>query len=119
MANVRTSGMHDFNLASRKGEEAGRFAIQIKKENPNVHFKEISNILGAKLKTISPEEKKPYEIITKEKRENEAMKLLEEEQKLLERSDVVFFGAHPSYASNPFFITGESYGGHYVPTIVD
>nr|ALO61072.1 serine carboxypeptitase-like protein 49 [Dionaea muscipula] len=26
-----------------------------------------------------------------------------------------FFGAHPSYASNPFFITGESYGGHYVP----
>ncbi|GAB2299403.1 hypothetical protein Dimus_033472, partial [Dionaea muscipula] len=102
MANVRTSRLHDFNLASRKGEE-------VKKENPNANFMEISNILGAKWKTISPEEKKSYEIITKEKHENEAMKLLEEEQKLLERSDVVFFGAHPSYASNPFFITGESY----------
>ncbi|KAL6342490.1 hypothetical protein AAG906_011180 [Vitis piasezkii] len=48
---------------------------------------------GAKLKTISPEETKPYEekyqtekeaylqIVGKEKRENEAMRLLEEEQK--------------------------------------
>lgn len=56
-------------------------------------FKEISNILGAKWKTLSPEEKKPYEekyqaekeryllIVGKEKREKEAMKLLEEEQK--------------------------------------
>ncbi|GAB2296673.1 High mobility group B protein 13 [Dionaea muscipula] len=66
---------------------------EVKKENPDADFKEISNILGAKWKTISPEEKKPYEdkyqadkqaylqIITREKRENEAMKLLEEEQK--------------------------------------
>ena len=49
--------------------------------------------MGAKWKTISAEEKKPYEekyqaekeaylqIIGKEKRENEAMRLLEEEQK--------------------------------------
>ncbi|CAN1178177.1 High mobility group B protein 13 [Linum perenne] len=66
---------------------------EIKKENPNADFKEVSNILGAKWKTVSAEEKKPYEekyqaekevylqVATKEKRETEAMKLLEEEQK--------------------------------------
>lgn len=66
---------------------------EIKKENPEAEFKEISNILGAKWKSVSAEEKKPYEeryqaekeayllITSKEKRETEAMKLLEEEQK--------------------------------------
>ncbi|XP_042479548.1 high mobility group B protein 13-like isoform X2 [Macadamia integrifolia] len=66
---------------------------EVKKENPDAEFKEISNILGSKWKNLSPEEKKPFEeknqadkeaylqIIGKEKRENEAMKLLEEEQK--------------------------------------
>jgi len=28
-----------------------------------------------------------------------------------------FFAKYPQYASLPFFITGESYGGHYVPAI--
>ncbi|OVA01925.1 High mobility group box domain [Macleaya cordata] len=67
--------------------------IEVKKENPAAEFKEISNRLGAKWKTLSEEDKKPYEekyqadkeaylqIVGKEKRENEAMKLLEEEQK--------------------------------------
>lgn len=67
--------------------------MQIKKENPEAEFKDISNMLGAKWKTVSAEEKKPYEekyhaekeaylqVIAKEKRESEAMKLLEEEQK--------------------------------------
>ncbi|KAL3499247.1 hypothetical protein ACH5RR_038340 [Cinchona calisaya] len=66
---------------------------EVKKANPEAEFKEISNLLGAKWKTISPEEKKPYEekyqaekeaylkIVGNEKREQEAMKLLEEEQK--------------------------------------
>ncbi|KAJ0240879.1 High mobility group B protein 13 [Hirschfeldia incana] len=66
---------------------------EVKKENPDSDFKETSNILGAKWKTLSAEEKKPYEekykadkeaylqVITKEKREREAMKLLEDEQK--------------------------------------
>ncbi|XP_021754323.1 high mobility group B protein 13-like isoform X2 [Chenopodium quinoa] len=66
---------------------------EIKKENPDADFKEVSNIMGAKWKTLTPEEKKPYEekyqadkeaylqIVSKEKREIEAMKLLEEEQK--------------------------------------
>ncbi|OQR96452.1 serine protease family S10 [Achlya hypogyna] len=27
-----------------------------------------------------------------------------------------FLASHPKYAKNPFFITGESYGGHYVPS---
>lgn len=66
---------------------------EVKKEYPEAEFKEISNILGAKWKTISPEEKKPYEekyqaqkeaylqVIAKEKREAEAMKLLEDEHR--------------------------------------
>ncbi|XP_054823545.1 high mobility group B protein 6 [Prosopis cineraria] len=66
---------------------------EIKKANPEAEFKDISNMLGAKWKTVSEEEKQPYEekyliekeaylrVITKEKRESEAMKLLEEEQK--------------------------------------
>jgi upstream-binding transcription factor len=69
------------------------FVVQVKKENPDAEFKDISHILGAKWKTITAEEKKPYEeryqvekeaylkLMTKEKRESEAMKLLEEEQK--------------------------------------
>ncbi|XP_071693840.1 high mobility group B protein 13-like [Rutidosis leptorrhynchoides] len=66
---------------------------EVKKENPEAEFSEVGNILGAKWKTLTPDEKKPYEekyqiekvayskIIGNEKRENEAMKLLEEEQK--------------------------------------
>ncbi|KAL5552367.1 hypothetical protein UlMin_002543 [Ulmus minor] len=66
---------------------------EIKKENPEAEFKEISIILGAKWKNVSAEEKKPYEekyqaekeaylqIMAKEKREAEAMKLLEEDNK--------------------------------------
>ncbi|EEF51321.1 high mobility group B protein 13 [Ricinus communis] len=66
---------------------------EVKNENPNAEFKEISNILGAKWKNVSTEDKKPYEdkyqaekevylqVVNKEKRESEAMKLLEEEQK--------------------------------------
>ncbi|KAI5655359.1 hypothetical protein M9H77_32546 [Catharanthus roseus] len=66
---------------------------EVKKANPEAEFKDISNILGAKWKTVSQEEKKPYEeryqaekeaylkIVGNEKREHEAMKLLEEEQK--------------------------------------
>ncbi|KAI3943158.1 hypothetical protein MKW92_021425 [Papaver armeniacum] len=66
---------------------------EVKKENPDAEFKEVSNILGSKWKNVTEEEKKPYEekyqadreaylqIVGKEKRENEAMKLLEEDQK--------------------------------------
>ncbi|XP_065858647.1 high mobility group B protein 13-like [Euphorbia lathyris] len=66
---------------------------EMKKENPDAEFKDISNMLGAKWKNVTAEEKKPYEekyqaekeaylqVINKEKREIEAMKLLEEEQK--------------------------------------
>lgn len=66
---------------------------EVKKDNPEADFKEMSNILGAKWKNMSQEEKKPYEekyqaekevylkMVGEEKRENEAMKLLEEEQK--------------------------------------
>lgn len=28
-----------------------------------------------------------------------------------------FFAAHPEYAKNKFFVTGESYAGHYVPAV--
>ncbi|KAG2240344.1 hypothetical protein Bca52824_090834 [Brassica carinata] len=66
---------------------------EVKKQNPEADFKETSNILGAKWKSLSAEEKKPYEekyqvereaylqVIAKEKREREAMKLLDVEQK--------------------------------------
>ncbi|TVU33320.1 hypothetical protein EJB05_25130 [Eragrostis curvula] len=65
---------------------------EIKKENPEADFKEVSNALGAKWKALGAEEKKPYEeryrqdkeaylqVVGQEKREAEAMKLLEEEQ---------------------------------------
>ncbi|XP_039124132.1 high mobility group B protein 13 [Dioscorea cayenensis subsp. rotundata] len=65
---------------------------EVKKERPEADFKEVSNLLGARWKSLSAEEKKPYEekyqkekeeylkIVGQEKRENEAMKLLEEEQ---------------------------------------
>lgn len=65
----------------------------MKKANPDAEFKEISNLLGAKWKTTTAEEKKPYEeryqtekeaylkIVGAEKREHEAMKLLEDEQR--------------------------------------
>ncbi|KAL4353206.1 hypothetical protein GQ457_06G037840 [Hibiscus cannabinus] len=66
---------------------------EVKKENPEADFKEVSNILGAKWKAVTAEEKKPYEeiyraekeaylqVIAKEKRESEAMKLLDDEHK--------------------------------------
>jgi upstream-binding transcription factor len=69
------------------------FLMQIKKENQEADFKEISNMLGAKWKNVTAEEKKPYEdkyqaekeaylqVITKEKRQSEAMKLFEEDHK--------------------------------------
>lgn len=71
----------------------GLCCFQIKKANPEAEFKDISTILGTKWKTVTAEEKKPYEekyqaekeaylkVVGNEKRENEAMKLLEEEQK--------------------------------------
>lgn len=66
---------------------------EVKKENPEADFKETSNVLGAKWKSLSAEDKKPYEekyqvekeaylqVVAKEKREREAMKLLEDDQK--------------------------------------
>ncbi|KAL0393651.1 UNVERIFIED_CONTAM: High mobility group B protein 6 [Sesamum latifolium] len=66
---------------------------EVKKANPDADFKEMSNLLAAKWKTVTGEEKKPYEeryqaekeaylkIIGNEKREHEAMKLLEDDQK--------------------------------------
>ncbi|CAH9092839.1 unnamed protein product [Cuscuta epithymum] len=66
---------------------------EVKKENPKAEFKEVTNLLAAKWKTISAEEKKPYEekyqsekeiylkIVGNDKREHEALRLLEEEQK--------------------------------------
>lgn len=30
---------------------------------------------------------------------------------------IAWFEAHPEYRSNPFFVVGESYAGHYVPSI--
>ncbi|THU53534.1 hypothetical protein C4D60_Mb10t15410 [Musa balbisiana] len=65
---------------------------EVKKANPDADFKETSNVLGAKWKALSAEEKKPYEdkyqrekeaylqVMRQEKREIDAMKLLEEEQ---------------------------------------
>ncbi|KZV53189.1 high mobility group B protein 6-like [Dorcoceras hygrometricum] len=66
---------------------------EVKKANPDADFKTMSNLLGAKWKTVTPEEKRPYDetyqaekeiylkIMGNEKRQHEAMKLLEEEQK--------------------------------------
>ncbi|XP_074264979.1 high mobility group B protein 13-like [Silene latifolia] len=66
---------------------------EIKKENPEAAFKEMSNLLSVKWKSLTPEEKKLYEeqyqaekeaylkVMSKEKRESEAMKLLEDEHK--------------------------------------
>ncbi|KAH9309548.1 hypothetical protein KI387_037459 [Taxus chinensis] len=66
---------------------------QVKSENPNIAFKDMGAILGAKWKALSAEEKKPYEekyevekeaylqVVGQGKRENEALKLLHEEQK--------------------------------------
>ncbi|RLN08366.1 high mobility group B protein 6-like [Panicum miliaceum] len=66
--------------------------VEIKKENPEADFKEVSNTLGAKWKALGAEEKQPYEeryrvekeaylqVVGQEKREAEAMKLLEEQQ---------------------------------------
>lgn len=66
--------------------------FQVKKENPEADFKEVSNTLGAKWKALGAEEKQPYEeryrqekeaylqVVGQEKREAEAMKLLEEQQ---------------------------------------
>ena len=34
---------------------------EVKKENPKVDFKDVSYILGAEWKTVTTEEKKPYE----------------------------------------------------------
>nr|ADE77169.1 unknown [Picea sitchensis] len=66
---------------------------QVKSENPNPVFKDMGAILGAKWKTLSAEEKKPYEekyeaekeaylqVVGQERRETEALKLLHDEQK--------------------------------------
>ncbi|CAN6231122.1 unnamed protein product [Urochloa humidicola] len=65
---------------------------EIKKENPEADFKEVTNTLGTKWKALGAEEKQPYEqryqqekeaylqVVGQEKREAEAMKLLEEQQ---------------------------------------
>ncbi|CAN6278185.1 unnamed protein product [Urochloa humidicola] len=65
---------------------------EIKKENPDADFKEVTNTLGTKWKALGAEEKQPYEeryrqekeaylqVVGQEKREAEAMKLLEEQQ---------------------------------------
>ncbi|KAL5208351.1 hypothetical protein ABZP36_032786 [Zizania latifolia] len=65
---------------------------EIKGKNPEADFKEVSNALGTKWKSLGAEEKQPYEeryrqekeaylqVVGQEKRETEAMKLLEEEQ---------------------------------------
>ncbi|KAL6500584.1 High mobility group B protein 6 [Orobanche gracilis] len=66
---------------------------EVKKANPEAEFKEISTLLGSKWKTITAEEKKPYEekyeaekeaylkVVGNEKREHEAMRLLDDEHK--------------------------------------
>ncbi|CAD6251202.1 unnamed protein product [Miscanthus lutarioriparius] len=65
---------------------------EVKEENPEADFKDVSSTLGAKWKALSAEEKQPYEeryrqekeaylqVVGQEKREAEAMKLLEEQQ---------------------------------------
>ncbi|CAN6243804.1 unnamed protein product [Urochloa humidicola] len=65
---------------------------EIKQENPEADFKEVTNSLGTKWKALGAEEKQPYEeryrqekeaylqVVGQEKREAEAMKLLEEQQ---------------------------------------
>ncbi|KAL6629576.1 hypothetical protein ACP70R_029341 [Stipagrostis hirtigluma subsp. patula] len=65
---------------------------EIKKENPEADFKEVSNALATKWKALDAEAKQPYEeqyrqekeaylqVVGQERREAEAMKLLEEEQ---------------------------------------
>ena len=82
-----------FLLARQVFDELPRpWLFQIKKENPEADFKEVSNTLGAKWKALGAEEKQPYEeryrqekeaylqVVGQEKREAEAMKLLEEQQ---------------------------------------
>jgi carboxypeptidase C (cathepsin A) len=32
---------------------------------------------------------------------------------------IAFFDTYFEFADQPFFITGESYAGHYIPTLVD
>ncbi|EPS57873.1 hypothetical protein M569_16944, partial [Genlisea aurea] len=66
---------------------------EVKKANPEADFKEMSSLLSSKWKQVTAEEKKPYEeryqaekeayfkVTGNEKREQEAMKLLEEEHK--------------------------------------
>ncbi|KAK6137300.1 hypothetical protein DH2020_028953 [Rehmannia glutinosa] len=65
---------------------------EVKKANPQADFKEMSNLLGTKWKTITAEEKKPYEEkyqaekeaylkIVGKQREHDAMRLLEDEHK--------------------------------------
>lgn len=83
----------NFSYLSINDNKILDFLKQIKKENPEAEFKETSNILGTKWKSVTAEEKKPYEekyqaekaaylqIIAKEKRQAEAMKLFEEEHK--------------------------------------
>ncbi|KAL6500581.1 hypothetical protein OROGR_027357 [Orobanche gracilis] len=65
----------------------------VKKANPEAEFKEMSTLLGSKWKTITAEEKKAYEekyeaekeayfqVVGNEKREHEAMRLLDDEHK--------------------------------------
>lgn len=65
---------------------------EMKKERPELGFKDISNVLGAKWKNLSAEERRPYDakyqqeketylkITGVDKREKEALKLLEEDQ---------------------------------------
>ncbi|KAL7159950.1 hypothetical protein ABFS83_01G062500 [Erythranthe nasuta] len=66
---------------------------EVKKEYPDADFKEMSNLIATKWKTVTAEEKKPYEekyqaekeaylkIVGNEKREHEAMRLFEDEHK--------------------------------------
>ncbi|RVW45413.1 High mobility group B protein 13 [Vitis vinifera] len=88
-----TFPLHSLRDKEQEKKEKNKKRAAQKRKGHLRHFKEISKILGAKWKTISPEEKKPNEekyqtekeaylqIVGKEKRENEALRLLEEEQK--------------------------------------